>query len=317
MRSIGRSGISQRRENCKSRPGTSAPSPSPDTLLLCDVCRPGPSSVPSSQTARARRVIPPDEWAGWPDEKLLDLRISELGVTIEGSAAREPRIAELQAELDARGPDISAAFLVIGRMVLARWRPRRGDPLLPRASAAGAARAGPDARGRGRHARVVHEDPAPRGRTRDRQRLQAAAAAPAAADLRPVLHAVSRVLHAEAVQQELRAASRQLVRAEPSRRGLRRDVRGLAEPAGRLAQPLRRLAGAEEAGVHGRADARARRQARGRADAPQGRAAAEAAQDAARPLRAQAPALRRRPPALLRSRSAQALLGRARVRAAT
>jgi hypothetical protein len=50
----------------------------------------------------ANRLIPPDEWAGWPDDKLLDLKISELGVTIEGSPL-EARIGELQAELDARG----------------------------------------------------------------------------------------------------------------------------------------------------------------------------------------------------------------------
>ena len=109
------------------------------------------------------------------------------------------------------------------------------------------------------------QDPAPRGRPRHRQRLQAAAAAAASADLRPVLHAVSGVLHAEAVQQELRAAPRQLVRAEPSRRGLRRDVRGVAEPGFRLAHALRRLAGAEEARVHGHADERDRRQADARA----------------------------------------------------
>src|SRR5687767_3748551 len=47
-------------------------------------------------------TIPPDEWASWPDEKLLDLRISQLGVTIEDSVL-ELRIAELQRELDARG----------------------------------------------------------------------------------------------------------------------------------------------------------------------------------------------------------------------
>ena len=47
-------------------------------------------------------VVPPDEWAAWPDEKLLDLRMCELGLTIEGSAL-ETRIAELQRELDARG----------------------------------------------------------------------------------------------------------------------------------------------------------------------------------------------------------------------
>jgi hypothetical protein len=42
------------------------------------------------------------EWANWPDEKLLDLRICDLKVTIEGSAL-EPRIAQLNAELAARG----------------------------------------------------------------------------------------------------------------------------------------------------------------------------------------------------------------------
>jgi hypothetical protein len=41
------------------------------------------------------------EWADWPDEKLLDLRLSDLKVTIEGSALEE-RIAQLYQELDAR-----------------------------------------------------------------------------------------------------------------------------------------------------------------------------------------------------------------------
>ena len=45
---------------------------------------------------------------------------------------------------------------------------------------------------------MVHEDPAPRSRSRDRQRVQAAAAPAPAADLRPVLHAVPGLLHAEA-----------------------------------------------------------------------------------------------------------------------
>ena len=31
---------------------------------------------PPTATPVARDVIPPDEWAAWPDEKLLDLRIS-------------------------------------------------------------------------------------------------------------------------------------------------------------------------------------------------------------------------------------------------
>src|SRR4029079_7589891 len=53
-------------------------------------------------TEKDPRTIPAEEWAGWPDEKLLDLRISRLGVAIEGSIL-ESRIAELQRELDARG----------------------------------------------------------------------------------------------------------------------------------------------------------------------------------------------------------------------
>ncbi len=47
-------------------------------------------------------VIPADEWASWSDERLLDLRMCQLGVTIEGSAL-EPRMQELYAELHARG----------------------------------------------------------------------------------------------------------------------------------------------------------------------------------------------------------------------
>jgi hypothetical protein len=47
------------------------------------------------------RVIPED-WAGWPDEKLLDLRLCDLPLAIAGSEI-EPRVAQLSAELDARG----------------------------------------------------------------------------------------------------------------------------------------------------------------------------------------------------------------------
>ena len=47
-------------------------------------------------------VLPPEQWADWPDEKLLELRMCQLGVSIEASVL-EDRIAELQAELDERG----------------------------------------------------------------------------------------------------------------------------------------------------------------------------------------------------------------------
>jgi hypothetical protein len=41
-------------------------------------------------------------WASWPDEKLLDLRICNLGLTLVGSPL-EPRLAQLDQELAARG----------------------------------------------------------------------------------------------------------------------------------------------------------------------------------------------------------------------
>ena len=58
---------------------------------------PEPATVTESTT-----VVPPEDWSTWPDERLLDLRICDLGVTIEGSPL-EARIAEVQGELDARG----------------------------------------------------------------------------------------------------------------------------------------------------------------------------------------------------------------------
>ena len=42
------------------------------------------------------------EWTAWPDDKLMDLRICDLNVSIEGSAL-EPIIAQLRGELTARG----------------------------------------------------------------------------------------------------------------------------------------------------------------------------------------------------------------------
>jgi putative zinc-binding metallo-peptidase len=41
------------------------------------------------------------EWASWPDEKLLELRLCDLGVSIEGTEL-EARIAQVNAELDSR-----------------------------------------------------------------------------------------------------------------------------------------------------------------------------------------------------------------------
>ena len=52
-------------------------------------------SIPTTHTA-------PADWASLPDEALLDLRLCDLPLTIEGSVL-EPRIASLYAELEARG----------------------------------------------------------------------------------------------------------------------------------------------------------------------------------------------------------------------
>ena len=46
--------------------------------------------------------MPDPEWSSWPDDKLLDLRICDLNISIEGSVL-EPRIAQLLSELEARG----------------------------------------------------------------------------------------------------------------------------------------------------------------------------------------------------------------------
>ena len=69
------------------------------------------SAHPEPRSARrsADPIIPPDEWAHWPDDRLLDLKISQLGVTIEGSPL-EARIAEIQAELNARGLSFQPHF---------------------------------------------------------------------------------------------------------------------------------------------------------------------------------------------------------------
>ncbi len=62
-----------------------------------------------ADAADARRARPPrrrrlaaSEWAAWDDAQLLSLRISDLELPLEGSEL-EPRIAQLYAELRARG----------------------------------------------------------------------------------------------------------------------------------------------------------------------------------------------------------------------
>jgi hypothetical protein len=50
----------------------------------------------------SRPPLTPADWATWPDDRLLELRLCDLGLAIEGTEI-EPRLAQLGGELDARG----------------------------------------------------------------------------------------------------------------------------------------------------------------------------------------------------------------------
>ena len=77
----------------------------------------------------------------------------DLGLTIAGTEL-EGRIAQLDAELDARGLDVPPALLAVGRVVHAGRCSRDRDPVLPGAPAAGQTGARADARGRRRRSGI-------------------------------------------------------------------------------------------------------------------------------------------------------------------
>jgi hypothetical protein len=62
----------------------------------------GPIRAPQPRLVSRRARIPAAEWGSWDDERLLDLRLCDLDVRIEGSDL-EARIAELNSELEAQG----------------------------------------------------------------------------------------------------------------------------------------------------------------------------------------------------------------------
>ena len=87
----------------RTRPRTRPPAQATDTA---------PSPVESKPVAAAKPKEPPTPvprrlrrrpiWAGWPDEKLLDVRMCDLGMSIAGTVV-ERRIRDLNAELATRG----------------------------------------------------------------------------------------------------------------------------------------------------------------------------------------------------------------------
>jgi hypothetical protein len=58
-----------------------------------------PVTQPAAAQPRRRAPV----WAKWPDDKLLDLRMADLSLTLEASSALQKRIADLDEELGARG----------------------------------------------------------------------------------------------------------------------------------------------------------------------------------------------------------------------
>ena len=201
--------------------------------------------------------LKPADWTTFSDEKLLDVRMCDLGLTIAGTEL-EPRIAQIDAELGARGLIFRPHYWLSDEWFTPDGVPGIAIPFylahprlakLERAEMLEVEGGDPET-----CLRILRHEA---GHAIDNAyRLQR----------RPTRRRlfgdpntdVPRVLHAEAVQQELRAAPGSLVRAEPPRRGLRRDVRRLDRPAGDVGDPVRRLAGAAEARVHGPADARDR-----------------------------------------------------------
>jgi hypothetical protein len=66
--------------------------------LASDATKEGSQKVMAPDDAASRSD---PEWASWPDEKLLELRMCDLGVTLEGTGLEE-RIAQLYGELKQR-----------------------------------------------------------------------------------------------------------------------------------------------------------------------------------------------------------------------
>ena len=50
----------------------------------------------------AHEFLKPADWTALPDEQLLEVRLCDLGVTLEGTEV-EQRIAQVNRELEARG----------------------------------------------------------------------------------------------------------------------------------------------------------------------------------------------------------------------
>ena len=84
------------RTRARSRPRAPVTDTAPPKVESKPVAPATPKTPATSGRPRRRPI-----WAGWPDEKLLDVRMCDLGVSIEGTLI-ERRIRDLHAELAAR-----------------------------------------------------------------------------------------------------------------------------------------------------------------------------------------------------------------------
>ena len=193
-------------------------------------------------------------WTSLPDDDLLQMRLKDLGVSIEGTWLHGC-VRTLNGELRRRGllqahawisdewfsPDTTPGIAVpfyLAHPRLARLERKMFLDV------------------EGEHPQRMHEDPASRGRPYHAACLRAEPPPQVAGHVRPVLDQVSPALSPQSGKQGLRPAPAALVCAEPSGRRLRRDVRSVADAAVELAQALCRLAGAREARICRRADGR-------------------------------------------------------------
>ena len=255
---------------------------------------PDPASAEAGRPLRRPPVAP--EWESWDDERLLDVRMCDLGVRIRGSFV-EPFLRQVRREMRQRGLRLRPHFWLSDE-----WFCPDGvtgiaipfylaHPRLARLEQAQMLEV------EGGDARLVPADPAPRGRPRHRERVRprdagrSASSSSAGAPRSPTPRTTPR-----AVQPELRRPPRRLAtrRAIPTRTSPRPSRCGSPPtPTGReryVGWPaLRKLEY-----VDGLMREVAGQEPRVR-DRREVEPLALPAQDAARALRASGAALRRRP----------------------
>ena len=127
------------------------------------------------------------------DEQLLDMRMCDLKLSIDETPL-ERRIEQLNEELLIARSQLPTSFLAQRRLVFARRGPGSRDSVLLGPSPVDAAGAQTIAGGRGRHARLVHENPATRSRPCHRHGLPASSQSKVPRAFWQTLGALSRII---------------------------------------------------------------------------------------------------------------------------